>query len=255
MPLLLSNLLDSWLAPAPDPNRVAFLKGQPYAHRGLHGKDVLENSPAAFAAAIAECHGIECDVQAAEDGTAFVFHDYDLERLTEQSGILARMRSSDIDQVELVGSHGKVPRLQTILEQIKGQVPILIEIKSKDMRVGPICLSVRRALEGYRGKAAVMSFNPLVSSWFRKNAAHIVQGLVVTEDGAKGVMGRAARHRNLWAAKPEFLAYDIRDLPSRFAASQRNRGLPVVTWTVKTSEQENIASLYADEPIYEFPDS
>lgn len=255
MPLLLSNLLDSWLAPAPDPGRVAFLKGQPYAHRGLHGKAILENSPAAFAAAIAKNHGIECDVQAAEDGTAFVFHDYDLERLTEQGGTLARMRPSDIDQVDLVGNHGKIPRLRSILDQVGGQVPVLIEIKSKELRVGPICLSVRRALEGYRGAAAVMSFNPLVSSWFRKNAAHIVQGLVITEEKAKGLKGRFARHRNLWAAKPEFLAYDIRDLPSSFAASQRNRGLPLVTWTVRTSEQEKIASIHADEPVYEIPDS
>ena len=196
MPLSLSNLLDSWLSPAPEPNRVAFLKGQPYAHRGLHGKDVLENSPAAFAAAIAQGHGIECDVQAAEDGTAFVFHDYELERLTEQSGTVARIRSSDLDRIELRQGHGKIPRLRTILEQVKGQVPILIEVKSKDLRVGPICLSVRRALEGYRGAAAVMSFNPLVSRWFRKNAEHIMHGLVVTEEGAKGLKGRFARHRN-----------------------------------------------------------
>ncbi|GAB5487633.1 MAG: glycerophosphodiester phosphodiesterase [Parasphingorhabdus sp.] len=255
MPLLLSNLLDSWLSPAPDPDRVAFLKGQPYAHRGLHGNGVLENSPAAFAAAIAQGHGIECDVQAAEDGTAFVFHDYELDRLTEHSRSLSRMRSSELDQIELIHGHGKIPRLRTVLDQVKGQVPILIEIKSKDLRVGPICLSVRRALEGYRGEAAVMSFNPLVSSWFRKNAMHVVQGLVVTEDGAKGLRGRFARHRNLWAAKPDFLAYDIRNLPSRFAASQRKRGLPIVTWTVKTAEQEKIASIYADEPVYEIPDN
>lgn len=255
MPLLLSSLLDRWLSPAPHPDRVRFLKGQPYAHRGLHGNGVLENSPAAFSAAIAQGHGIECDVQAAEDGTAYVFHDYEMERLTEKSGTLAKMRPSDLDQIELVHGHGKIPRLQTVLDQVKGQVPILIEVKSKDLRVGPICLSVRRVLEGYRGEAAVMSFNPLISSWFRKNAPHIVQGLVITEEGAKGLKGRFARHRNLWAAKPDFLAYDIRDLPSRFAASQRGRGLPVVTWTVRSSEQEKLASIHADEPVYEIPDT
>ncbi len=89
--------LDSWLAPAPDSSRVNFLKGQPYAHRGLHGKGILENSPAAFEAAIAQGHGIECDVQAAEDGTAFVFHDYELDRLTDNSGELSNMRAGDFD--------------------------------------------------------------------------------------------------------------------------------------------------------------
>ncbi len=249
----LSSPLDALLAPAPEPARVAFLKGQPYAHRGLHGNGVLENSPAAFDAAIKLGHGIECDVQAADDGTAFVFHDFDLDRLTAQKGKLANLPASDIDQIDLNDGHGKIPRLRAILTQIAGQVPILIEIKSNDMRVGPLCLSVRRALEGYTGKAAVMSFNPLVSAWFRKNASHIVRGLVVTEEGGKNLKGRITRHQSLWTAKPDFLAYDVRDFPSSFAASNRARGLPVVTWTVRTASQEKIAATHADEPVYEMP--
>lgn len=252
---MIGTLLDNALAPAPAPGRVAFLKGQPYAHRGLHGNGVLENSPAAFAAAIKLGHGIECDVQAAEDGRAFVFHDYDLDRLTDRTGPIGKLRSEDIDRIELNGGHGKIPRLREILAQVAGQVPIMIEIKSPNLRVGPLCLSVRRALEGYGDKAAVMSFNPLVGAWFRKNADHIVRGLVVTEEGSKNWRGRIARHRNLWTARPDFLAYDIRDLPSRFAAAQRARGLPIVTWTVRSAEQEEIASVYADEPVYEMPEN
>ncbi len=250
---MITRLLDNLLAPAPAPGRVAFLKGQPYAHRGLHGNGVLENSPAAFEAAIKLGHGIECDVQAAEDGRAFVFHDYELGRLTERSGLIGNLRSEDIDQIDLRDGHGKIPRLRETLEQTAGRVPVLIEIKSRNRRVGPLCLSVRRALEGYGGKAAIMSFNPLVSAWFRSNAEHVVRGLVVTEEHGKNWRGRIARHRNLWIAKPDFLAYDIRDLPSRFAASQRGRGLPIVSWTVRSAEQEKIASLYADEPVYELP--
>ncbi|MEP3225227.1 MAG: glycerophosphodiester phosphodiesterase family protein [Parasphingorhabdus sp.] len=257
MRLSLSSQLDALIAPAPDTARVAFLKGQPYAHRGLHGtqKDggPLENSPAAFDAAIKLGHGIECDVQAAEDGTAFVFHDFELDRLTDRSGKIANLRAEDIDQIDLNAGHGKIPRLRAILTQIAGRVPILIEIKSDNSRVGPLCLSVRRALEGYTGKAAIMSFNPLVSAWFRKNAPHIVRGLVVTEEGQKNLKGRITRHQCLWAAKPDFLAYDIRDLPSSFAASNHKRGLPVVTWTVRTAEQEKIAGRFADEPVYEMP--
>ncbi|SIN60056.1 Glycerophosphoryl diester phosphodiesterase [Parasphingorhabdus marina DSM 22363] len=249
----LSNRLDGLFAPAPQPERVAFLKGQPYAHRGLHGNGILENSPAAFDAAIRQGHGIECDVQAAEDGRAFVFHDFELGRLTGQSGLLAHMRAEEIDRVQLKDGHGKIPRLREMLDQVGGRVPILIELKSRNRRVGPLCLSVRRALEGYGGKAAIMSFNPLVSAWFRKNAAHIVRGLVITEEGRKNLKGRIVRHQALWTAKPDFLAYDIRDLPSGFAASCRARGMPVLTWTVRSAEQEKIAALHADEPVYEMP--
>lgn len=250
---MIGRLLDNALAPAPAPGRVAFLKGQPYAHRGLHGDGVLENSPAAFEAAIKLGHGIECDVQAAEDGRAFVFHDYELDRLTNQTGPIGKLRAKDIEQIELKGGHGKIPRLRETLAQVSGRVPVLIEIKSRNLRIGPLCLSVRRALEGYGGQAAIMSFNPLVGAWFHSNARHIVRGLVVTEEDSKNWRGRIARHRNLWTAKPDFLAYDIRDLPSRFAAAQRARGLPIVTWTVRSAEQEKTANLYADEPVYEMP--
>jgi hypothetical protein len=50
---------------------------------------------------------------------------------------------------------------------------------------------------------------------------------------------------------PDFLAYDIRDLPSRFAAGQRRRGLPVATWTVRSAEEQERALAHADTAILE----
>ena len=63
MQLSLSGLLDSHLAPAPQEAKVAWLRGVTYAHRGLHGLNIPENSPAAFARAMERGLGIECDVQ------------------------------------------------------------------------------------------------------------------------------------------------------------------------------------------------
>ena len=49
---------------APDlQTRLAELTARPFAHRGLHGDGVLENSRAAFRAAIEGGFGIELDVQ------------------------------------------------------------------------------------------------------------------------------------------------------------------------------------------------
>jgi hypothetical protein len=112
---------------------------------------------------------------------------------------------------------------------------------------------VRRALEGYRGAAAVMSFNPEVARWFGEHAPRIVRGLVVTEEGKRNLRGRIERHLALWRARPDFLAYDVRDFPSRFAGAQRERGLPVLTWTVRGDEAEAGARDHADEIIYERP--
>jgi hypothetical protein len=73
----------------------------------------------------------------------------------------------------------------------------------------------------------------------------------VTEENDRALPGQIRRRLALWHAQPDFLAYDIRDLPSRFAAAQRSRGLPVATWTVRSTEQRQRAVDNADAPIAE----
>ena len=246
-------LPDGLLAPAPDPARIAWLKGITYAHRGLHGEGRVENSPAAFRAAIAAGLGIECDVQASADGRAMVFHDWELDRLTGERGPV-RARSADaLRRLRLAGGSGEpIWMLPELLAEIGGRVPLLIEVKShRAMAFVPLCQAVRLALTGYRGRGAVMSFDPRVVRWFRVRAPEIVRGLVVTEEGAHGVRGGWRRRLALWHSGAQFLAYDVRDLPSRFAACQRARGLPLLTWTVRSAELRLRAAAHADAAIAE----
>lgn len=235
----------------PDPRRIAFLRAQPFAHRGLHGGAVVENSRAAWAGAIALGHGIECDVQAAADGTAFVFHDADLRRLAGRPERVAALAPAALDATRLTGSDETIPRLTEMLAIVAGQVPLLIEIKADGRRVAPLCRAVRDALDGYRGAAAVMAFNPLAGRWFARHAPGLTRGLVVSEEGKQGLRGAAERWLSLWQARADFLAYDVRDLPSRFAGRFRARGLPLLTWTVRSAAAEETAARYADQPIYE----
>ena len=198
--------------------------------------------------------GIECDVQRTRDGQAAVFHDAELDRLTGVSGPLAAHTAEELGRIVLTGSADSIPSLQQVLEQLSGKVPVLIEIKSQrneGTRVSALCLAVRRALEGYLGPHAVMSFDPRVVHWFAVHSALTVRGLVVTEEHGKTLFGRIKRRLALWHARPDFLAYDIRDMPSRFAAAQRKRGLPMLTWTVRSQDHRERAALYADAPIAE----
>jgi glycerophosphoryl diester phosphodiesterase len=251
MRLSLSALLEGLIAPAPDPSRVAFLKAQPYAHRGLHNRIRIENSRAAFDAAIAVGHGIELDVQGALGGEAFVFHDVELDRLTREQGRFDARAASEIGRIELAGTGETIPRLDEVLQRIAGRVPVLIEIKSPKYRLAALCLSVRRAMEGYRGQTAVMSFDPQVCAWFRTHAPRVVRGLVISEQDTQGLPGHFRRMAAMLAARPDFLACDVRHLPSPTAASARMRGLPVLAWTVRDALTERAALAYADEAIYE----
>ncbi len=246
------GLVDRLRAPAPDPARVSWLAGQDYAHRGLHGAGAPENSISAFAEAISRGMGIECDVQKSADERAMVFHDWELDRLTGEKGPLSDRSSGELGQITLTGSSDRIPQLKDLLGLIRGRVPLLIEVKSKrDRRPFPLCLAVRRALEGYHGPHAVMSFDPRVGHWFCRYSPQTVRGLVVTEENARTAPWQAYRHWCLWHSKPDFLAYDVRDFPSRFAAAQRKRGLPVLTWTVRSPQLRAIAAEYADAPIAE----
>jgi glycerophosphoryl diester phosphodiesterase len=250
--LSLFTTIDRWLVPAPDRPRVAWISAHVFAHRGLHGAGVPENSTGAFTAAIARGLGIECDIQRSCDGQAMVFHDWELDRLTCASGPVAQRSAAELGQLTLAGSADPIPTLRQLLDQAAGRVPLLIEIKSRrEIEVGPVCGAVRRALEGYRGPHAVMSFDPRVGRWFAANAPQSVRGLVITEERDRGLAGACKRHLALWQARPDFLAYDIRDLPSRFATTQRRRGLPVASWTVRSSTQRLLASDHADATIAE----
>ncbi len=252
MPLSLLALPDRWFAPAPAPERVGWLRGQVFAHRGLHGAGVPENSLAAFAGAIGRGLGIECDVRRSADGQAVVFHDAELDRLTREHGPLADHSAHSLARIPLAGSAETIPTLRRVLDQVAGQVPLLIEIKSnRGQRVDALCLAVCRVLEGYRGEYGVMSFDPRVSRWFRRHSPLTVRGLIISEENDKALAGRLRRHLNLWFAAPDFLAYDIRDLPGRFPAAQRRRGLPLATWTVRTPEHLARARAHADAPTVE----
>ena len=251
---LLFALFDRWLAPVPRASRCDWLTTLVYAHRGFHdgASGRIENSPAAFAAAIAAGLGIECDVLRSRDGQAVVFHDEDLARLTGQQGKVADESAAALTQIALTGSTDRVPLLATVLTQIAGQVPLLIEVKiARGGRVQPLCLAVNRALEGYGGQVAVMSFDPRVSSWFHKYSPHIVRGLVMTEASWRTMGAKARRHIALWRARPDFMAYDIDDIAGAFPTAQRRRGMPLLTWTVDSAAKAKRAGAKADAPIAE----
>lgn len=245
------SALDRLLAPAPDAARVAWLKGWTYAHRGLHDDGCTENSPSAFRAAVDAGLGLECDIQRSADDWPMVFHDWNFARLLGQPDEGKSVVAADWRALRY--ANGDAPMtLPDLLDLVAGKVPLLIEIKSKSgYDVERSCRAVVDALSGYHGRHAVMSFDPRVSRWLRRHAPDTVRGLVVTEEDDRGLFGALRRHGALWRAQPDFLAYDNRDLPSRFAAMQRARGLPLLTWTVRDPAQLAFARTQADAPIAE----
>ena len=234
----------------------AWLTAQPFAHRGLYdaAAGIPENSVAAFEKAIDAGYGIELDVQLTADGDAIVFHDSTLERLTGKKGSVRLYGSARLQQMKLKDSDQTIPSLSSVLFDVAPGHPLLIEAKSPPGDPLPLCFAIRRALEGYKGPVAVMSFNPVIVRWFAENAPRIMRGLVVTDGPQKlpwWARFKFARRYVQWRAKPQFLAYDIQHLPSEMSVEYRWRGIPVLTWTVRTDEDRARAAEHADNIIFE----
>lgn len=239
-------------------DRTGWLADYVYAHRGLHGtmpdgRVLVENSPAAFAAAVTRGLGVECDVQRSADDQAIVFHDWELDRLTAEHGAVSERMAADLAAIPLTGSGDAIVSLAAMLAEVAGRVPVLVEIKSRAIVPhAPLCRAVSQAIAGASAsKVAVMSFDPRVGAWFARFAPDIVRGLVVTAQGERGWQGRVKRALAMRHARPDFLAVDIRDLPSAFAARWRAAGVPVLSWTVRSPALRERAALHADAPIAE----
>ena len=223
-----------------------------YAHRGLHSPGVPENSLAAAKAAIAAGMGIECDIQRSRDGHAMVFHDWQLDRLTDAPGLTDEHTLEELEAMSLSANGEPIPSLETFLGCVSGAVPLLIEIKSKPgYDVEESCKAVADVLRDYSGDFAVMSFDPRVSTWFRQNVPSVLAGLVMREDEFGYTQSQEERETAFEKASPDFLAYHVAALSNPWVAELRGKGLPVLTWTVSSPEARATALECADALISE----
>jgi glycerophosphoryl diester phosphodiesterase len=235
-----------------------WLTARPVAHRGLHaaGAGVIENTPSAFAAAVAGNYAIECDVQITADGEAMVHHDDALGRLTDGSGRLDAMTSAALRRVTFKATTDRMISLGELCDLVAGRVTLVIELKSG--RTGDQRLAARATavLSGYAGPGALMSFDPAQIASVRSLAPLLTRGIVAggrAEDSAPARMRRALMYaRDALRAHPQFIAYSVKDLAAALPLAARYLGgMPVLTWTVRSAEDRARAARWADQMIFE----
>ncbi|GAB4354456.1 MAG: glycerophosphodiester phosphodiesterase [Oricola sp.] len=228
----------------------SFLVRRPIAHRGLHdgNKHRFENSRSAFDAAIGGNFGIELDVQLSADGTAMVFHDPTLERLTAEAGALADRTAGELRHVRLGGTQDHIPTLAETLEQIAGRTTVVIEMKDNGARNRELARAVASDLETYDGPAAVMSFSHDLLAAFGETGNDTPLGLTAGGIGEHAM----AEHNKALALGISFVSYDVKALPNRFVDHVRKAlHLPVITWTVRTPQDVEATRLHADQMTFE----
>lgn len=240
----------------------SFLK-RPIAHRGLHdiGAGRPENSLEAVSAAIDQGFAIEIDIQMSADCSAVVFHDYTLDRLTDAHGSVRDFAAIDLNQMALSGGAGTIPSLSDVLTLVDGRVALLIEIKDQDgalgADVGHLEMSVARALEGYDGDVAVMSYNPHSVSAMQVLQPKIPRGLVTEQfEPEKWKIDEAMATRLNEISDYErvgatFISHDVGDLKNARVRDLKEHGATILCWTVRSQLQQDEALKIADNITFE----
>jgi glycerophosphoryl diester phosphodiesterase len=236
----------------------------PLAHRALHdlpgGRP--ENSRAAIRAAIAAGYAIEIDVQAADDGTAMVFHDDELDRLTNATGPVRAHSAAGLAGVTLKGNDEGIPTLAEVLALVAGQVPLLIEVKDQHGAMGPVDgaleACVARDLEGYAGPVALMSFNPASVIALARLAGNVPRGIVSSSYTAHEwpELPAATRDRlrtipDISEAGASFVSHQWADLSRPRVAELKRAGTAILCWTVRSAPEEAEARRVADNITFE----
>jgi glycerophosphoryl diester phosphodiesterase len=239
-----------------------WLTARPVAHRGLHdaAAGVIENTPSAFAAAVAGNYAIECDLQITADGEAMVYHDDALGRLTDGSVRLDAATSADLRRVDFKATADHMISLGELCDLVAGRVTLVIELKRSRADDERLTERAAAVLSGYAGPAALMSFDPGQIAPLRALAPRLTRGLVaegrsarLPGDGWPARLRTALDYgRDALRTKPHFLAYSVKDFPNALPYLARNLyRMPVLTWTVRSPEDRARAARFADQMIFE----
>ncbi|MDQ6868092.1 MAG: glycerophosphodiester phosphodiesterase [Pseudomonadota bacterium] len=244
-------------------NAPDWLTARPIAHRGLHSKQfgLVENTPAAAAAAIAKNYVIECDIQRTKDGEAVVFHDFTLDRLMRAEGRVDAFRAHELGRLAYKESDQSIVSLSAFLAGVGGRVAVIVEIKSRydgDMRLADRALAT---IAAYPGPVCLKSFDPAALVHLRGVGAACPLGLVARarydngEEWAGLPQDRRASFadlRDFPLARPDFLSWNLADLPHAVPMlCRKGIGMPVMTWTVHSREALIRGRLWADQIIFE----
>lgn len=230
-----------------------------FAHRGLwSGRErIPENSLPAFRRAVAAGYAIELDVQLTKDGQAVIFHDNTLHRMCGVQGNVHDYTFLELQQFSLDNTKEKIPLLSQVLQLVNGQVPLLIELKTRRLDIS-VCPVAAALLENYRGKYCIESFSPLILHWYRKHQPQIIRGQLScrfnSDAGLPKPLLFLAEHLLFnWYGRPDFIAYEFhRGLTLlNLRILRRCFHTPVFTWTVRSPAELIHSRFFYDSVIFD----
>ncbi len=234
-------------------------KQSPFAHRGLFGKGIPENSLKAFKNAISGGYGAELDVHLTKDGKLAVIHDSSILRTTGVDLNIEDLTLSQAQSYNLEGTSEKIPSLEEVLALFENKYPLIIELKSTTNNVNELCKATAKVLDNYTGVYCIESFDPRCVRWFYKNRPNVIRGQLSTnffkdKNLEKDFFKKLVMSLLLtnFLTKPDFIAFDFehRNFFSFRLATELLK-LQKVGWTIKTKADIKTAVKEDMIPIFE----
>ena len=227
-----------------------------YAHRGLWGEGVAENSLTAFRLAAERGLAVEMDVQLSRDGIPVVFHDATLARMTGMEGAVGDYDAATLATFRLSDTEDTVPTFGEVLSVIGGRCPILLEIKS-DAGWRAVSEAVLPLIQAYEGPLCIESFHPMAVRFFRRRAPSVVRGFLWARHFRHPAYRRPS-YFLVWLmvfnclCRPDFIAAsaeDLFDFPILMLRLFHRAGY--LAWTVKDEETYRAVIPYVHGVIFE----
>ncbi len=238
--------------------RLKALQGWSYAHRGLHGPGVPENSMAAFRRALDCGYGIELDLHLLRDGNLAVIHDHSLVRTTGAQEKIEQLSTQDLKNYRLEGTGETIPTFREVLALFDGKAPLVVELKATGNNYGRLVDTAMAQLKDYPGAYCVESFDPRCVRHLCRHYPKVVRGQL-TENFVKGkgplpfVMKFCLTHQLFnFLTRPDFVSYKFDDRKTfGNLLVRRLWRVQGVTWTLKNLDQHKAACKEGWLPIFE----
>lgn len=225
-----------------------------FAHRGLHSNkvNVPENSMLAFKKAFEKGYGIEMDLHFLKDQSLVVFHDDSLKRMTKVDRLIDSFDYDELKEIKLLKSEEHIPLYTELLNSLPKGRPMLIEFKQSKQYKAMID-SFINVMKSSDAVFAIQSFDPRVLHYFKKKAPNILRGQIAEAYQSKKTFLNFLM--NLFIAnsftRPDFINYHLEDLPNKRIDRLKNKGMTIISYTVKSQESFDFMKTNYDNCVFE----
>lgn len=215
-------------------------------HRGAKGH-IAENTLASIKKAIdLGADGVEIDVFKCLTGEIVVFHDKNLDKLTNGIGLIEEKTLEELKELRVLDSQEQIPTLLEVIKSIDEDVFLNIELKGRNTAEGSLDIVKKHVTK--IDNILFSSFNWEELKDLRKLDSEIKIALITREDPLLAI--NPALSLNAIAINPSYKSLNKNNTSQIYKA-----GLKIYTWTVNDTLQiSEMIKLGVHGIITDFPE-